>query len=116
MCAQAASPEHTTTILREIIKELPAEERVLAGRGLMLGLVVDPNKPEYERGDFLVRNVMGFDQRVVHVARVARGKAQPPLPRDLAAAREQLTEALALGKRTGALTAAALCLVSSSAT
>jgi small ligand-binding sensory domain FIST len=48
--------------LREAISELGAEERVMASGGLLLGIVIDPNQPEYERGDFLVRGILGVDQ------------------------------------------------------
>ena len=33
-------------------------------QGLLLGLVVDPNKPDYERGDFLVRGILSADSGV----------------------------------------------------
>ena len=48
--------------LREAIAELDPEERALAANGLLLGIVIDPNQPEYERGDFLVRGILGVDQ------------------------------------------------------
>jgi small ligand-binding sensory domain FIST len=47
--------------LREIIGELPAEERDLAEQGILAGLVIDENRPDYGVGDFLVRVVMGVD-------------------------------------------------------
>ncbi|MEA2458280.1 MAG: hypothetical protein QOC95_1252 [Thermoleophilaceae bacterium] len=47
--------------LREAITELDPQERVLAGNGLLLGLVIDGNRPEYERGDFLVRGLVDVD-------------------------------------------------------
>ena len=48
--------------LREAIVELDADERAMAANGLLLGIVIDPNQPEYERGDFLVRGILGADQ------------------------------------------------------
>ena len=48
--------------LREAIAELDPAERALAANGLLLGIVIDPNQPEYERGDFLVRGILGVDQ------------------------------------------------------
>jgi small ligand-binding sensory domain FIST len=48
--------------LREAIAELDAAERAMASNGLLLGIVIDPNQPEYERGDFLVRGILGADQ------------------------------------------------------
>jgi small ligand-binding sensory domain FIST len=48
--------------LREAIAELDVAERAMAANGLLLGIVIDPNQPEYERGDFLVRGILGADQ------------------------------------------------------
>src|SRR5919199_2590627 len=48
--------------MREAIGELDAKERALASRGLLLGIVIDANRPEYERGDFLVRGILGVEQ------------------------------------------------------
>jgi small ligand-binding sensory domain FIST len=47
--------------LREVVLGLPREESALLESGLLLGLVVDANKPEYLQGDFLVRGVVGAD-------------------------------------------------------
>ena len=41
--------------LREALAGLEPREQELAASGLMLGIVIDENKPEYGRGDFLVR-------------------------------------------------------------
>lgn len=49
------------TKLEEVIGGLEPEERRLAGEGLMAGLVIDENRPEYARGDFLVRGILGGD-------------------------------------------------------
>lgn len=48
--------------LREEIEALPEEEQVLAARGLLAGLVIDENVPEYGRGDFLMRGLLGADE------------------------------------------------------
>jgi small ligand-binding sensory domain FIST len=48
--------------LREAIGELEPQERALASGGLLLGIVIDPTRPEYERGDFLVRGIIDVDQ------------------------------------------------------
>ena len=39
--------------LEEVVDGLDAIERALAGQGIMAGLVIDENTPDYERGDFL---------------------------------------------------------------
>ena len=47
--------------LREAIEELEPDERDLAAEGLLLGVVIDENQPDYQRGDFLVRPIVGVD-------------------------------------------------------
>jgi len=48
--------------LRTEIAALSSEERALAARGLLVGLVIDENQPEYETGDFLMRGLLGADE------------------------------------------------------
>jgi small ligand-binding sensory domain FIST len=48
--------------LGEVIDALPADERELAANGVLLGIVIDENRPEYLRGDFLVRPIVGADR------------------------------------------------------
>lgn len=45
--------------LLRVVEGLGDADRALAARGLHLGRVVDERKDVYERGDFLVRNVLG---------------------------------------------------------
>ena len=47
--------------LREVVLALPREESAMLESGLLLGVVIDSNKPEYLQGDFLVRGVVGAD-------------------------------------------------------
>ena len=47
--------------LRETIEELPPEDLRLVQGGLLVGIVVDSNKPDYLQGDFLVRGLVGAD-------------------------------------------------------
>jgi small ligand-binding sensory domain FIST len=47
--------------LEQIVIELPEEEQELAGRGLLIGVAMDEYADEHERGDFLVRGVVGAD-------------------------------------------------------
>lgn len=49
--------------LKEIIEGLPSEEQTLAMRGLHLGIAMNEYADEHERGDFLIRGVLGADQR-----------------------------------------------------
>jgi small ligand-binding sensory domain FIST len=48
--------------LREVVASLSPQERLLATQGLLAGLVIDENRPEYGRGDFLMRGILGADE------------------------------------------------------
>jgi small ligand-binding sensory domain FIST len=48
--------------LRTEIAALSPDERELAARGLLVGVVIDENRPEYEVGDFLMRGLLGADE------------------------------------------------------
>jgi small ligand-binding sensory domain FIST len=47
--------------LREVVDGLDPVDQAILGQGLLLGIVVEAGKPEYEQGDFLVRGVIGAD-------------------------------------------------------
>jgi small ligand-binding sensory domain FIST len=90
--------------ITEAIGELDAAERALAASGLLLGIVVEPNKPDYERGDFLVRGLLDADQEsgAVTVGEAVRvGQTVRLHVRDGESADEDLRETLAA--RVGAL-------------
>jgi small ligand-binding sensory domain FIST len=48
--------------LLELVDALGPDERTLASRGLHLGIVVDEHQATFDRGDFLVRGVLGADR------------------------------------------------------
>ena len=50
------------TKLQEVVDALEPQERRMAVEGLLAGLVIDENQPDYERGDFLVRSIHGGDR------------------------------------------------------
>jgi small ligand-binding sensory domain FIST len=56
--------------LQEIAGELTSEEQLLleTSGGILVGIVVEPNKPDYLQGDFLVRPLIGADPRTGAVA------------------------------------------------
>jgi small ligand-binding sensory domain FIST len=54
--------------LQEVAAALPEEERALLSRGLHMGIVVDEHKVDFRRGDFLVRNLLGADERTGSLA------------------------------------------------
>ncbi|WP_067476748.1 FIST signal transduction protein [Actinomadura hibisca] len=47
--------------LEQVVLDLPEEEQELAGRGLLIGVAMDEYADVHERGDFLVRGVVGAD-------------------------------------------------------
>ncbi len=84
--------------LEEIVDASNEHERELMRKGLHVGLVVDEHKLDFERGDFLVRNVLGADQRNGALAigeRVDVGTTLQFHVRDADAADEDLRELLA---------------------
>jgi small ligand-binding sensory domain FIST len=48
--------------LEEIVSELPADEQALASRGLQIGIAMDEYVEVHDRGDFLIRGVLGVDE------------------------------------------------------
>jgi small ligand-binding sensory domain FIST len=83
--------------LGEVIAALPERERELAVAGVLLGIVIDENRPSYERGDFLVRPIIGADREsgsLVTGERVRVGQTVRLHVRDAASADEDLREAL----------------------
>jgi small ligand-binding sensory domain FIST len=84
--------------LKDAIGELGPEERELAGSGLLIGIVIDENRPEYLRGDFLVRGLLGADEESGSIAvgeRVRVGQTVRMQVRDGSSADEDLREVLA---------------------
>jgi small ligand-binding sensory domain FIST len=99
--------------IERIIAELTPRERALVAGGLLIGIVIDGGKPEYEQGDFLVRGVLGADpdSGIVAVgAQVRPGQVIRLHARDARSADEDLHDALRLraeaiagGRPAGAL-------------
>jgi small ligand-binding sensory domain FIST len=83
--------------LREALAALEPREQQLAASGLMLGIVIDENQPEYGRGDFLVRPIIGADSEAGTIAvgeRIRVGQTVRMHIRDGASADEDLRHAL----------------------
>jgi small ligand-binding sensory domain FIST len=90
--------------LRETVEELPPEDLQLIQGGLLMGIVVDTNKPDYVQGDFLVRGLVGADPatgQVAVAADVRPGQVVRLHARDAAGADRDLCDAL--GVRMAAL-------------
>jgi small ligand-binding sensory domain FIST len=84
--------------LRTEIAAASSEERALAARGLLVGLVIDENRPEYETGDFLMRGLLGADEAsgVLALGDTVRvGQTLRFFVRDAASADADLRRALA---------------------
>jgi small ligand-binding sensory domain FIST len=82
-----------------IISELSSRERGLVAGGLLIGVVIDGGKPEYEQGDFLVRGVLGADAEsgaLVVGTQVQAGQVVRLHARDARSADEDLRQALRL--------------------
>jgi small ligand-binding sensory domain FIST len=100
--------------LREAIGDLEPREQELAAQGLMLGLVIDENQPEYERGDFLVRPIIGADPDAGTLAigeRVSVGQTVRMHVRDGATADRDLRDALRAGATAAGVDGAAGALL-----
>ncbi len=59
---QELAGERALDRLQDEFGALSEREQKLAAQGILAGLVIDENKPAYERGDFLMRGVLGVDQ------------------------------------------------------
>lgn len=92
--------------LVEIVTALPPAEQQLVARGLHVGVAIDEYADEHGRGDYLVRGVLGVDERsgavavgdVVEVGQTVRFQV-----RDAAGAGEDLAELLGGRPARGAL-------------
>ena len=79
-------------------RALSSRERALAARGLLAGLVIDENRPEYDTGDFLMRGLLGADEATGALAlgdTVRVGQTLRFFVRDAASADADLRQALA---------------------
>jgi len=84
-------------VLREAIESVENAEERIPRAGIFAGLAMDPAKSPLERGDFLVRNLMGVDPGTgaVAIAETARvGQTIQFQLRDAQASREDLLAAL----------------------
>lgn len=84
--------------LDDLVRAADAEERSLLASGLQIGIAIDEHRATFERGDFLVRGVVGADrlQRALAVGdSVEVGTTVQFQVRDAIAADEDLREMLA---------------------
>ena len=84
-------------VLVETIDGLPETDQDLVHRAPFVGIAVDPCKSSFERGDFLVRGLMGVDPSTRHLAIAdypRRGQTVQLLVRDADSAGEDLEQLL----------------------
>jgi small ligand-binding sensory domain FIST len=92
--------------LQETATAASDEERELMRRGLQIGCVVDETRLEFGRGDFLVRGVVGADQRSGAIAvgdNVPVGRTVQFQVRDADSADEDLRDLLTAADADAAL-------------
>jgi small ligand-binding sensory domain FIST len=85
--------------LRETIETLSPADLALIQGGLLMGIVIDANKPDYVQGDFLVRGLLGADPdsgQVSVAADVRPGQVVRLHARDARSADRDLREALGM--------------------
>lgn len=84
-------------VLIDTLRSLPPEVAPLFQRQPFLGLAIDANKSEFERGDLLARPILGLDPKAGTVsvgARVRAGQTVQFLVRDADSAGEDLAQLL----------------------
>jgi len=92
--------------LAELIDQLDPEEHALVEKGIHLGRVIDEHKLEFDRGDFLIRAVLGGDRDIGAIAvgdEVEVGATVQFQVRDATSADQDLRELLAAHHAKGAL-------------
>jgi small ligand-binding sensory domain FIST len=88
--------------LREMFQELPAEDQQKVQDGLHLGRVINEYQGSFQRGDFLVRNVVGADDSgAIQINDLVRvGQTVQFHVRDAETASEDLRESLLSARET----------------
>jgi small ligand-binding sensory domain FIST len=85
--------------LRDTIETLSPDDLALIQGGLLMGIVIDSNKPDYVQGDFLVRGLMSADPdsgQLAVAAEVRPGQVVRLHARDARSADRDLREALGM--------------------
>jgi small ligand-binding sensory domain FIST len=83
--------------IRAVIEELDPREHTLIAGGLLVGVVLDNGQPDYEHGDFLVRQLLGADPvagTLAVAAPIEEGQVLRLHARDAASADRDLEEQL----------------------
>jgi len=97
--------------LQEVFESLNEADRDLIQRGLHVGIVMNEYQEKFERGDFLISNVLGFDQETGAIAignLIRTGQTVQFHVRDAETADEELVHLLAQRREAHAEFGAAL--------
>jgi small ligand-binding sensory domain FIST len=92
--------------LRDVVAGMDDADRALAARGLHIGRVIDERRDRFDRGDFLVRGVLGADRELGAVAvaeRIELGATVQFQVRDGGSADEDLRALMDGERAAGAL-------------
>ncbi len=92
--------------LRETLLSLEPSERALVGKGLHMGIVIDEHKSRFDRGDFLIRSLIGADEKAGVLAvgdTVEIGTTVQFQVRDAASAHEDFQALMASAQGSAAL-------------
>jgi small ligand-binding sensory domain FIST len=92
------------TCLQNVFSSLTGDEQALAHRALHIGIAIDEHRPRFERGDFLIRNLIGADQQtgaMVIGDVVQEGQTVQFQVRDAQSADEDLHRLLVAAARQG---------------
>lgn len=84
-------------VAQELLRSLPPEDQALLNNGLFAGIVINEYQESFQRGDFLVRGVLGANPQTGAIAvgdQVRAGQTLQFHVRDADTAHEDLTELL----------------------
>lgn len=93
-------------VLRKIAEEASTEDRALMANGLQVGVVIDEQLYDFDRGDFLIRSLMGADAQTGAIAIGANVEVGTTLQfhvRDASTATDDLIEMMSLADAQAAL-------------
>lgn len=90
-------------VIREQLESITEEQQQLIENGLHIGIVMDEYRDHFQRGDFLVANVLGFDQErdIMAVSRIVRvGQTVQLHVRDDGTAHQEMVELMTADRAT----------------
>jgi small ligand-binding sensory domain FIST len=85
------------SVVREMVDQLTDTDKELLQHGLLVGRVIDEYREKFDRGDFLIRNIIGADDKTGAIAvadLVKTGQTIQFQVRDAVTADEDLTQML----------------------